>query len=54
MNPQWGHVAPKGVKFVLVGGEQCDILDRGCQAHFHWGHISLVVAFKGRNVIATP
>ena len=22
-----------------------------CQTHFHWGHISLVLAFKGPNVI---
>ena len=34
----------------------CDILDlvhlhQGCQTHFHWGHISLTVAFKGPNVI---
>ena len=23
----------------------------GCQTHFHWGHISLTVAFKGPNTI---
>ena len=27
---------------------------QGCQTHFHWGHISLEVAFKGPNVISTP
>ena len=26
----------------------------GCQTHFHQGHISLAVAFKGPNVISTP
>ena len=25
-------------------------LGQGCQTHFHWGHISLAVAFKGPNV----
>ena len=24
---------------------------QGCQTHFHWGHISLTVAFKGLDVI---
>ena len=31
-----------------------ETLVQGCQTHFHWGHISLVVAFKGPNVISTP
>lgn len=26
-------------------------LVQGCQTHLHWGHISLVIAFKGTNVI---
>lgn len=26
-------------------------LRQGCQTHFHWGHISLMVAFKRPNVI---
>ena len=28
-----------------------DFLVQRCQTHFHWGHISLVVAFKEPNVI---
>ena len=28
-----------------------DLVDQGCQNHFHQGHISLAVVFKGLNVI---
>ena len=26
-------------------------LELECQTHFHWGHISLAVAFKGPNIM---
>ena len=33
-------------------GSYCGFsVEQGCQTHFHWGYISLVVAFKGLNVI---
>ena len=29
---------------------ELDCIQQGCQTHFHWGHSSLEVAFKGPNV----
>ena len=32
------------------GKEVMEPVVQGCQTHFHWGHTSLLVAFKGPNV----
>ena len=40
----WGRQEKKGLPNYKV-------LQQGCHTHFHGGHISLTVAFKGPNVI---
>ena len=44
----WRH-SQKGGR--SAGNEESETLKQGCQTHFHGGHISLTVAFKGPNVM---
>ena len=53
-----GYSLGGGIYSMRKKGQDVDRLDisvdQGCQTNFHWGNISLVVAFKGLNVISTP